>query len=63
MEQTLVHLAHAAIWFFIIVFVFAAIGVVATIRWIVGLVTNTERAVESGVRNVGDRIGGHHPDA
>jgi hypothetical protein len=52
MEQTIVHLAEGAAWVFGIIFLFAIIGVVATIRWIVGLVTNTERAVESGVQNV-----------
>lgn len=52
MEQTFVHLAHAAAWFILIVFAFAAIGIVATIRWIVGLFLKTERAVESGVESV-----------
>jgi hypothetical protein len=59
MEEALKHLAEAAAWVFVIVFVFAAIGVVATIRWIVSLVTRTEQAVESGVHNVQDRITHH----
>jgi hypothetical protein len=56
MEHTLVHLAEGAAWVFGVIFLFAIIGVYATIRWIVGLVTNTERAVESGVHNVEDRF-------
>lgn len=59
MEHALVRLAETAAWLFFIIFVFAAIGVVATIRWIVNLVTNTERAVETGVHNVEDRITHH----
>jgi hypothetical protein len=61
MEQTVIHLAEGAAWVFFIIFLFAIIGVVATIRWIVNLVTNTERAVETGVHNVEDRIT-HHND-
>lgn len=56
MEHTLVHLAEGAAWVFGIIFLFAIIGVYATIRWIVNLVTNTERAVETGVRDVEGRI-------
>lgn len=52
MEQTLVHLVHAAAWLFLIIFIFAAIGVIATVRWIIAMVTGAERAVESGVHNV-----------
>lgn len=59
MEQTLVHLVHAAAWLFLIVFVFAVIGVIATIRWIVNMVTGAERAVESGVQNVEGRFTHH----
>ena len=59
MEHTLIRLAETAAWLFVIIFIFAAIGVVATIRWIVKLVTNTERAVETGVHNVEDRFSGH----
>jgi hypothetical protein len=60
MEQFLAHLAETAAWLFVIIFVFAAIGVVATIRWIIGLVTGAERAVESEVRNVSDKITHHN---
>jgi hypothetical protein len=59
MEQTIVHLAEGAAWVFIIILVFAIIGIYATIRWIVNLLTNTERAVETGVHNVEDRITRH----
>jgi hypothetical protein len=58
MEQTLVHLAQDAAWFIVVVLVFAVIGVIATIRWIIGLVTGAEHAVESGVKNVEDKISG-----
>ena len=50
----MIHMAEAAAWVFVIIFVFAIIGVWATIRWIVNMVTAGERAVESGVHNVGD---------
>lgn len=56
MEQTLVHLAHAAIWFFVIVFILAFIGVVAIFQWILNAVRRTEAAVEGGVQNVEDRF-------
>jgi hypothetical protein len=61
MEHLLVRLAETAAWLFFVVFVFAAIGVVATIRWIVDRVTAGERAVESEVHAVGDHF--HHHDA
>jgi len=52
MEQTLLHLVHAAAWFFLIVFILAFIGLVAIIRWIVNLFRRTEAAVETGVDRV-----------
>lgn len=58
MEQSIVHLAEGAAWVFGIIFLFAIIGVVATVRWIVGLITNTERAVETGVHNVENKFTG-----
>ena len=58
MEQTFVHIARDAAWFLFIVFAFAVVGVIATVRWIIGLVTGAERAVESGVESVGHAI--HH---
>lgn len=52
MEQTLLHLVHVAVWFFVIVFILAVIGLIAIIRWIIGLFRRTEAAVESGVERV-----------
>jgi hypothetical protein len=52
MEQTFVHLAQTAAWFLLIVFVFALIGVYATIHWLVNLFRRGEQAVESGVETV-----------
>jgi hypothetical protein len=51
-EHTLVRLAETAGWLFAILVIFAIIGVYATIRWIVDLVTRGERAVESGVDSI-----------
>jgi hypothetical protein len=56
MEHTIIHMAETAAWVFFIIFVFAIIGVWATIRWIINMVTAGERAVESGVHNVGDKF-------
>lgn len=56
MEHTLVHIAATAAWFFVIVFIFALIGVVAMIRWIVGLFRRGEAAVESGVQSIERRL-------
>jgi hypothetical protein len=56
MEQTFVHLAEDAAWLMVVIVVFAVIGVIATIRWIVGLFNAGERAVESGVKNVEDKF-------
>ncbi len=52
MEQFIFHLVHVAAWVFGVLFLFAIIGVIAVIRWIFNLVTRTERAVESGARDV-----------
>lgn len=56
MELLLSHLIHFALWVFFVLFVFAAIGVIATIRWIVGLVTRTENAVGSGIQSAEDAL-------
>ncbi len=56
MEHTIIHMAETAAWVFFIIFVFAIIGVWATIRWIINMVTAGERAVESGVHSVGDKF-------
>lgn len=34
MEQVVLHLAHAAVWTFGILFVLAIVGVIAIVRWI-----------------------------
>ena len=47
-----VNLAHSFAWVLFIIFLFAVIGFIATIRWIVSIVTGAERAVVSGVENV-----------
>lgn len=60
MEHILSNLLHTALWFFFIVFVFAIIGVIAVIGWIVNAVHKTESAVETGVANVEEHL--HHHD-
>ncbi len=59
MEQSMVHLAESAAWVFFFIFLFAVIGVVATIRWIIAMVTRGEQAVEAEARKVGDAISHH----
>ncbi len=59
MEHFFVNIARDAAWAVAIVFIFAFIGVVATIRWIVNLLTRAEHAVESGVENVEHAITHH----
>jgi NADH:ubiquinone oxidoreductase subunit 2 (subunit N) len=61
MEHTMVHLAETAAWLFVIMIIFAIIGFIATIRWIINMVTSGERAVESGVQNVENKITHHNP--
>lgn len=56
MEQGLLHLVHIAAWVFLVIFVLAFIGLVAIIRWIVGLFRRGEQAVETGVQRVGDTL-------
>jgi uncharacterized membrane protein len=51
-EEFLSHVIHTALWAMLVVFVFAAIGVYATIRWVYLLVTGTERAVEAETNEV-----------
>ncbi|MDP9017863.1 MAG: hypothetical protein M3N19_06060 [Candidatus Eremiobacteraeota bacterium] len=60
MEQFVLNLLHAAAWLFMFIFLFALIGVAATIRWIMNLITGTERAVATGVHNVENKL--HHHD-
>ena len=52
MEQFVTNLLHAAAWTFGFIFLFALIGVIATIRWIANMFMRGERAVESGVQSV-----------
>lgn len=56
MEHTFVRLAETAAWFLAIVFIFAIVGVYATIHWIVNLVRRGEQAVEHGVESVEKRF-------
>lgn len=56
MEHALIGLAHTALWVFIIIFIFAAIGMYVTTRWIVGLFTKTQQAVEGGITNIQKRL-------
>jgi hypothetical protein len=36
------HLIQIGMWVFFVIFAFAVVGVIATIRWIMNLVTRTE---------------------
>ena len=56
MEQMFVRIAETAAWFLVIVFIFAIVGVYATIHWIVNLARRGEQAVEQGVESVEKRI-------
>ena len=58
MGNSITHLAHVALWMFFIGFAFAVIGVIATIRWIAGMITGAGKAVESGAQEVQRRIKG-----
>jgi hypothetical protein len=61
-EQTIANLARDAAWVFFIGFIFAVIGVVATIRWIVSMVTRGANAVEDEARKVGNAVTHHGGD-
>ncbi len=54
--EWVVNLAHSFAWVLFIIFVFSVIGFIATIRWIIGIVTGAERAVVSGVEGVEHKI-------
>jgi len=56
MGDFLTHLAHAALWVIGVMFIFSLIGIFATIRWIVGIVTGAGRAVEGGVERAEDMV-------
>ena len=49
MAELVNHLIHFALWSFFVIFAFAAVGVIVTIRWVVRLVTRTKAAVGSGI--------------
>jgi hypothetical protein len=49
MQALIGHLIHFGLWVFFVIFAFAIVGVIVTIRWIVRLVTRTEAAVGSGI--------------
>lgn len=59
MEHFVANLLHAAAWVFFFVFLFALIGIYATLRWIMNLITGTERAVSTGVHNVENSLHRH----
>ena len=50
--EWVVSLAHSFAWVLFIIFLFAVIGFISMIRWIIAMVTGAERAVVSGVQNV-----------
>lgn len=52
MDSLVMHLLHAAAWTFGIIFLLALIGLIAIIRWIVGLFRRGEAAVEGGINSV-----------
>jgi hypothetical protein len=52
MEHELVHLAATAAWIFVLLIVFAFIGIYATCVWIAGLLRRGAAGVESGVDSV-----------
>lgn len=56
MEHSIIHLAETAAWVFLVIFIFAIIGVFATIRWIAGMLTKGEQAVESGVGSIEKKL-------
>ncbi len=58
MEHILSNMLHTALWFFFVIFIFAVIGVVAVISWIMNAVRKTETAVQTGVANVEGHL--HH---
>ncbi|HEY8298347.1 MAG TPA: hypothetical protein VIG32_10025 [Candidatus Baltobacteraceae bacterium] len=60
MGDFVVHLLHAGAWIFGIVFLFAIIGVIAVIGWIVNLFRKTETVVMTGVHDVENVV--HHHD-
>ena len=58
MEHTVMEMLKIGAWLFGIIFLFAIIGVIATIRWIFGMIFRGERAVASGVQSIEDKFHG-----
>ena len=54
----LTNFAHAAEWVIGLTLLFAAIGVFATIRWIIGLFMKGEQEVEAGIQGAERMIKG-----
>jgi hypothetical protein len=48
--------AHAAAWILGLTLLFAVIGFIATIRWIIGLFSRGGQAVASEVKQIGDSM-------
>jgi len=55
-QETLIHVAKDAVWAFVIFFVFAVIGVVASVRWVMAMVTRGTTAVQSEARKIEDAV-------
>ena len=56
MERELVHLAATAAWIFVILVIFALIGVYATCVWIAGLLRRGASTVETGVESIEKKL-------
>ena len=52
MDSFVMHLLHAAAWAFGIIFLLALIGLIAIVRWVMGLFRRGESAVEGGINRV-----------
>ncbi|MGA8535421.1 MAG: hypothetical protein WB615_15035 [Candidatus Tumulicola sp.] len=52
----LVHLAATAAWIFVVLVIFALIGVYATFAWIAGLLRRGAADVESGVESIKTKL-------
>jgi len=55
-QETLIHVAKDAVWAFVIFFAFAVIGVVASVRWVMAMVTRGTTAVQSEARKIEDAV-------
>jgi hypothetical protein len=52
MGNELVHLAATAAWIFVVLLIFAMIGIYATCSWIAGLFRRGAAKVETGVESI-----------